>query len=621
MKASRAPARTRPPDRAAPGDPGFIGRVWARIKAHKVVQWTLAYLAVAYTLLHGAEMLSHSLSWPHAVLRVFALLLILGVPIVVTLSWYHGTYARQRVSATEVMIVALLVALGGALVWRDTTTRHAAEQAGSAGPGTEATADTASVPAASIAVLPFTDLSPGGDQGYFSDGVAEEILNVLAHVSGLKVASRTSSFQFRKADIGVPEIARKLGVRHILEGSVRKAGDTVRITAQLVDAASDKHLWSQDFDRPLTTASLFGIQDEIASDIVERLTATIGPAANVGKPTLPQADTASLDVYDLYLKGHALFLARTRPNLIESARLLRAAVDQDPKFARAWESLAAVLVVSKAWGLTEESDYQQAAAQAADRALELDPNLSLPYAVRGAVQSNRIALGNGGSWEDSLSALGEAIRRDPKNATAYLWRGGDHQTLGYFEPAAEDFRRCLGIDPAYETCRRNLALMELYEGHSEQALRAYEVGLAQNYVNDDVYFAPAIAARGDRVGALGALLQQFRAEPQLLQALFRAITDPTFNAADRQEALTLVATVKDDQEAARGALWLLKDYGRMQQFFTDNPASIWARTDPEWLRSEARKRMIMFWQLPQYWRAHGFPPQCKPLGAAEFACP
>ncbi|HWZ61994.1 MAG TPA: hypothetical protein VNX02_03160 [Steroidobacteraceae bacterium] len=621
MKASRTPARTIPADRPAPGDPGFIGRVWARVKAHKVVQWTLAYLAIAYTLLHGAEMLSHSLTWPHAVLRVFALLLILGVPVVVTVSWYHGTYARQRVSATEVMIVALLLAVGGALVWRDTTTRHAAGETQAAPADTGVVGEAASAPPASIAVLPFTDLSPGGDQGYFSDGITEEILNVLAHVRGLKVASRTSSFRFRNSELGVPDIARTLGVRHILEGSVRKAGDTVRITAQLVDAASDKHLWSQDFDRPLTTANLFGIQDEIATDIVDRLAATIGSGASVGKPTLPQADTASVDVYDLYLKGHALFLARTKPNLSEAARLLKAAVDKDPQFARAWESLAAVLVVSHAWGLTGESDYQAGAAQAADRALELEPNLSLPYAVRGAVQSNRIALGSGGSWDESLSALGEAIRRDAQNATAYLWRGGDNETLGYFERATEDFRRCLEIDPAYETCRRNLAVMQLFEGRTEEALRLYEVGMAQAYVNDDVYFAPALAARGDRVGALGALLQQFRTQPQLLQVLFRAIADPKFSAADRQEARTLVATVKDDQEAARGALWLLKDYERMQQFFTDNPATIWARTDPEWLKSGARKRMIVFWRLPEYWRAHGFPPQCKPVGTADFACP
>lgn len=609
-----------PPPPSADGPSGFLRRVWERIKAHKVVQWTLAYLAVAYTLLHGAEMLANSLSWPHAWLRVFALLLILGVPVVITRAWYYGTYARQKVSATEVMIVALLLALGGTLVWRDTTTRHAAHAVGRAGEEGGAPS-AAAAPAASIAVLPFTDLSPEGNQGYFSDGVAEEILNVLAHVSGLKVASRTSSFQFRNTRLGVPDIARKLGVRNILEGSVRKAGDTVRVTAQLVDAASDKHLWSQDFDRPLTTANLFGIQDEIAADIVERLATTIGPAANVGKPRLPQADTASVDVYDLYLKGHALFLARTRPNLSEAARLLKAAVNKDPKFARAWESLAAVLVISQVWGLKEESDYQQAAAQAADRALELDPNLSLPYAVRGMVEANRIALGTGGSWEEALKSTDEAIRRDPQNATAYLWRGGDNQALGYLERAGQDYRRCLELDPAYETCRRNLALLELYAGRAEQALRFYEVGLAQDYVNDDVYFAPAIAARGDRIGTVGALLQQFRTHPQLLQALLRAVGDPTFSPGDRREALALVDSMQDEQEAARGARWLLKDYAGMQQFFTDNPATLWARTDPEWLKSEARKHMIVYWRLPEYWRAHGFPPQCKAVGTADFSCP
>ncbi|HEY2275890.1 MAG TPA: hypothetical protein VGH61_10340 [Steroidobacteraceae bacterium] len=615
-----APRTSKSP--AAPeGRAGFLERIWERVKAHKVVQWTLAYLAVAYTLLHGAEMLSHSFGWPHTVLRAFAALLILGVPVVITISWYHGTYARQRVSATEVMIIAILLAFGGTLVWRDQSRHVAQGAAGTSGEEEAGAAQPRAAPAASIAVLPFADLSADGNQAYFSDGVTEEILNVLAHVSGLRVASRTSSFQFRNLDTGVPEIARKLGVRHILEGSVRKSGDTVRITAQLVDAATDQHMWSQDFDRPLTTANLFGIQDEIAATIVDRLTATIGPAASVGKPKLPRADTDSVDVYDLYLKGHALFLARSIPNLRESARLLKAAVAKDPKFARAWESLAATFVISQVWGVKDEPDYQQAALQAADRALELDPSLSLPYAVRGMVQSNRIALGTGGSWDEALRSLDEAVRRDPKNATAYLWRGGENQTLGYLERAAENFEQCLALDPAYQTCRRNLALMLLYEGHTDQALRLYEAGLAQNYVNDDVYFAPALAARGDRIGTLGALLQQYRTQPQLLEALFRAITDPAFGPGDRRAGLALLEPQRNDDEAVRGALWILKDYDRMGEFFTDNPAVLWTHSDPEWLKSPARKRMIEHWRLPEYWRAHGFPSQCKPLGAADFTCP
>src|SRR5258708_4254389 len=263
MSESPVPTRLGPASDAAPVAQPLLG-IWERIKQHKVVQWTLAYLALAYTLLHGAGMLRESLGWPHAVLRLFTLLLILGIPLVITVAWYHGAFARRRVSGTEIMIIALLLAIGGGLLWRDhqsAPTEHGATR-GEEGSPIEA-------PAASIAVLPFADLSPEGNQEYFSAGMAEEILNVLAHVSGLKVASRTSSFQFRKSDLGAPAIAQKLGVRHILEGSVRKAGDTVRISAQLIDAATDQHLWSETFGRHLTTPNLFGIQDEIARAIVE----------------------------------------------------------------------------------------------------------------------------------------------------------------------------------------------------------------------------------------------------------------------------------------------------------------------------------------------------------------
>src|SRR5271167_19173 len=238
----------------------------------------------------------------------------------------------------------------------------------------------------SLAVLPFLDLSAEGNQSYFSDGIAEEILNVLSHVQGLKVASRTSSFQFRKSDLGAPAIAQRLGVRYVLEGSVRKAGDMVRITAQLIDSSTDQHEWSETFDRPLSTANLFAIQDEIAKNIVDHLATVIGKAAKVTEPASRKADTADVDAYDLYLKGHSLFIARSRENLIEAAHVLKVAVAKDPKFARAWESLAAVLVVSQYWGVGQETD-QQEAADASDMALRLDPNLSLAYAVRGEVQS------------------------------------------------------------------------------------------------------------------------------------------------------------------------------------------------------------------------------------------
>jgi TolB-like protein len=284
-----------------PADPAIAPAraIWERIKQHKVVQWTLAYLALAYTLLHGAEMLGSSLGWPHGLLRLFTLMLVLGVPVVIVISWYHGARGQRRVSGTELMIIAILLAIGGTFLWRDSKIEHATEREADArehGQDSDAQKLVTAAPvqpSASIAVLPFSDLSEEGNQAYFSDGVAEEILNVLAHVNGLKVASRTSSFQFRKSDLGAPAIAQKLGVRHILEGSVRKAGDTVRITAQLIDASTDQHEWSETFDRPLSTANLFAIQDEIAKNIVDHLAATMGKGADVAGPMARKADTAS----------------------------------------------------------------------------------------------------------------------------------------------------------------------------------------------------------------------------------------------------------------------------------------------------------------------------------------
>jgi adenylate cyclase len=339
--------------------------VWQRIQEHKVVQWTLGYLALAYTLLHGAEMLGNSLGWSHGLLRLFTLLLILGVPVVIIVSWYHGARGQRRVSGTELMIIAILLALGGTYLWRDSKREHAAESV-AAEHGTEMAAQKPNTtvpapPAASIAVLAFSDLSPEGNQAYFSDGIAEEILNVLAHVNGLKVASRTSSFQFRKSDLSVPAIAQKLGVRHILEGSVRKAGNTVRITAQLIDASTDQHEWSQTFDRPLSTANLFAIQDEIAKSIVDHLAAVIGSTTNVAEPAARKADTADQDAYELYLKGRSLFLARSKQNLMAAAGILKTAVEKDPKFARAWEMLGAVLVLGKSWDAGDERDFQAGA--------------------------------------------------------------------------------------------------------------------------------------------------------------------------------------------------------------------------------------------------------------------
>ena len=250
----------------------------SELQRRKVLRVASGYVVAAWVILQVALSLQTAMSLPAAFGAFILGLLIVGFPIAVTVSWFFeftpdgikrtvpsGEVARFKPQTTDFALAAALVLVLAAVVVQLTTPPAAVTTA--TAPKTEP-----AVSAVSIAVLPFADLSPAKDQEYFSQGIAEEILNVLANVSGLEVASRTSSFQFKGQEkIGVPLIAQQLRVRHILEGSVRKAGDTIRITAQLIDAKTYKHLWSQTFDRAMTTENIFAIQDEITKAIVSQL--------------------------------------------------------------------------------------------------------------------------------------------------------------------------------------------------------------------------------------------------------------------------------------------------------------------------------------------------------------
>lgn len=473
----------------------------------------------------------------------------------------------------------------------------------------QAAAPTAS---ASIAVLPFADLSAEADQQYFSDGIAEELLNVLAKVNGLKVASRTSSFRFRDAAVGAPEIADELQVRYLLEGSVRRLGDRVRITAQLIDAGDDRHLWSEVYDRPLTAENAFDIQEDIANTVVSELAARIGVTASAVKV---EADTASLAAYELYLKGRALFALRGTQNLVDAARALEEATSVDPRFARAWEALAMTYAVSDSWGVTDR-DHRRLALDAADRAEQLDRSLSVPYAVRGSVIFDMIGFGESDDWQTSLSNLSEAIERDPKNATAWFWRGIDYVVLGFFDRAIADIGRCVEIDPAYAYCGKWLAFAHLLAGHEDKALLLYARNKEAVFASEAA-FAAAYVRRGDHRAANSILAAQYADVPELVPALFRALTDPAFSNADRRNALALI----NEERPANG--------GTAARFFLGDHSDAgngihtvlwWLRDHERNSTSTERKAQMRRFHLPDYWRAHEFPPQCRPVGVDDFEC-
>ena len=593
--------------------------LWGKLRRRKVVQWGIAYSVGAWGFLQGLEYVSEAFGWPGQLRQVAILALLIGLPIVLVIAWYHGDRGEQRVSGTELVIITLLFLLGGGIFWRYDHSAETvpAKAASAADPGAAAAPAAAADTGASIAVLPFVNMSTDPGNEFFSDGISEELLNVLVRVDGLGVASRTSSFAFKDSKLGAAAIARELKVRHILEGSVRKSGNRVRITAQLIDAAQDRHLWSETYDRELT--DIFAIQDEIANAIVTALRGTIGTASATAAVNV-RADTENLEAYEIYLKARELFIARR--DLPETVRLFERVVALDPKFARGWEGLAAVSSVMNSWGF-DDRDYDALARQAAARALELDPSLSMPWAAIAMTDMNDLPV----SWSDVLLKFDRAIAIDPRNSTALLWRSIALLNLGFFDRALADQERCLAQDPGYHNCRRWKALTVLFSGDAGQALDLYAQGAAEGFVfNRAGDFVPQMVSRGDRIGAI-LLLQEMGAPPRVNAILVAALAQPAV-PRPAQEAQAVFDALADESspllqrlEADRVRLWLGQYQKVGESRVPDSDLLLhWAPGFPRFRNSPAYKALIERLGIAAYWREHGYPPQCRAVGKLDFTC-
>src|SRR6516164_6493467 len=264
----------------------------------------------------------------------------------------------------------------------------------------------------SIAVLPFASLSSDPEKDYFGDGIAEELIHLLARVPGLKVPARTSSFAYKGRNVDIRQIARELGVGMLLEGSVRSAGDSIRVTAQLVDAESGYHIWSQTFDRLF--ADVFKLQDELAGAIVQKLEPNLG---SVSRPPLQQDDppTRNVEAYRLYLQARAVFLSvgLTPDKIARMAAMLERSVALDPEFARA-HALRGLALDSQAQLGSRGADAWDEAMQEAQRALRLDPRLAEAYTLIATLQAARAR------WLEADASFRRAIALEPNDPTAYL---------------------------------------------------------------------------------------------------------------------------------------------------------------------------------------------------------
>ena len=437
---------------------------WAKLRRRKVVQWGILYAAGAWGFLQGLEYVTDTFQWPGQIQQLATLALLIGLPIVLVTAWYHGDQGRQRVSAAELIIITLLFLVGGGIFWRyDQASQAPSPAAASLQPTGTAPQTLATFPDKSIAVLPFVNMSGDAENEYFSDGISEEILNVLARVPELSVAARTSSFQFKGEKRDVADIATQLKVRMVLEGSVRKQAERVRVTAQLIDAQSGFHLWSETFDRELK--DIFAIQDEIARAIGDELKVRV---VGHGEGNVAVSGTTNVEAHDLYLRGLTLWQAREENALFAAIDAFERAVAIDPDFAQAWGGLAITYAVLPSYTNRLAVDVSvERSLDASQRALALDPAQPEPYLAMGEVAGTF-----SGRRETGAALLRRAIAVRPSSATAHQWLGTRLVEMGEPEAGIALLRRAAELDPRSLIVANNLATMLSIAGRDAEAIAA-----------------------------------------------------------------------------------------------------------------------------------------------------
>ena len=316
----------------------------------------------------------------------------------------------------------------------------------------------------SIAVLPFADMSPAKDQEYFADGLAEELLNKLAKIPELKVTARTSSFQFKGKNEDLRVIGEKLNVTTVLEGSVRKEGNRVRVTAQLINTADGFHLWSESYDREMT--DIFAVQDEIARSVAGSLRVTLlGGKTPASRGTSPEA-------YNAYLQGRHFYEQGSREGLEKAVSSYEEAIRLDPDYAPAWAGLAEARGQQASQGHMPFADGYREARTAAERALALDPNLADAQEGLGSIQ-----MWWDWDWAAADASYKRALALEPGNAKVLVGAGWLARTLGRFEEALTLYRRAAEVDPLSVWAHHSVGYTALYAGRLEEAAAALNKAL------------------------------------------------------------------------------------------------------------------------------------------------
>ena len=478
------------------------GTLISELKRRRVFRALVGYGVAAFAVLQIIEPVMHGLHWPNEILSYVVVALAAGFPIVVSLAWVFDVKAgriERTAPVTErfkgAQLALLLVGIGivvaaPGVIWylllRPAAHTRSEEEA-LRGKLDSVPAASEIRPLPSVAVLPFVNLSSDKEQEYFSDGISEEILNVLAQVDGLRVIGRSSSFYFKGKNEDLRRVGKTLGASHLLEGSVRKGGDQIRVTAQLIEAAGGSHMWSQAYDRKLT--DVFAVQNEIANAVVGKLKLKLlGEQA----PITNGRRTANPEVYNQYLLGRQ-FLHRSSPEAIPSAvRALEKSIALDPNYAPAWAALAHARWYVARWmpGTAAEMAYrQESSLTAAEKAITLAPDFADGWAARGRVRSTFRH-----DWRGGRADMEHALSLNPSDVSTLSAFASDVLIpLGRIAEAIAAARKATELDPLDGGAWSVLGFSLYYDGALDEARKALKRALAISPDNDWAAFHLGVA--------------------------------------------------------------------------------------------------------------------------------
>lgn len=598
-----------------------MGQFFEELKRRNVVRVAVAYLISFWVMIQVADIVFSAFQMPEWTITFIVVLLALGFIPVLIFSWVYELtpegfkkdkdvvhdepITRQTTRKLDIAVIILLViAIGLMGVQQILLPKSRSDVRPTVANGEK-----------SIAVLPFLDLSQEGDQEYFADGIAEELLNVLAKVDGLKVASRTASFQYRNQDQNIKQIGKELGVNTLLEGSVRTSGNLVRITAQLTDVNDGYNLWSETYDRELN--DIFVLQDEITSAIVKALRITLSHRSDSEMVSLTA--TENVEAYKLYLRGRHLWRRRQTDSIHRSIELFKEAVGLDPTFARAWSNLAAAYWILPGYDTSVDVDtYSLLAESAAEQALMLDSTLAESHAVIAQIKNSNF------QWIDAEAAYRAAIEADPTDSTTHHWYALFLMETGRLNKALQQAEKAYELDPLNAAVAGAVGFAHHFLGHNDQARTSYQTSKELGW-----------GARADTaLGVLNLRLGNETVGAELLRSSFTyygvpidwvdAFVDAYKNGEAHPAASTAILALVDSGDflpvqafafhALMGSERTFEIADMLLSASGPGLGSIWQLEAASLRRDPRMADLVRKLGLLPVWQKYGWPDACQPAG-------